>query len=126
MKTLKSYWYILGLAFLLPVAVYASGENQIAINFSEADISSVHSKTDELYWIRLKEGAQAHLKDLTQESYGADLKIDIEGVTVLKTRIHATIESGVIRVDNPSDDVKNFLKKYIHTRMRKNKNQVSE
>lgn len=115
MNTLKGYWYVLFFVFLLPVAAYASAENQVVINFSKSDISSVYSETDELFWIRLNEEARVHLKKTSQESYGSVFEIDIEGVTVLQTRIHATIESGIIRIDNPADDVRIFLENHIFT-----------
>lgn len=104
------FWKLLSLLALLPVVCSATEYDAVRFSLANADIQAI-SEYDGSTWIQLSPPAASRLQAITAQSYGKQLIVDIDGMSVFSARIYSTIESGVIQVDNPSPDVRRRLER---------------
>ncbi|HEC46355.1 MAG TPA: hypothetical protein ENI17_01830 [Pseudomonas xinjiangensis] len=52
------------------------------------------------------------LKQITELNYGSVLELSVDGIYAVKATIFSTIDSGVVRVNHPSPELLDKLKRY--------------
>ncbi|MFA5628530.1 MAG: hypothetical protein WC965_13810 [Thiohalomonadaceae bacterium] len=103
-------WKLLWILALLPVLCSATEYDAVKFSLENTDIQAI-AEHDGSMWIQLSPPAASRLQTITAQSYGKQLIVDIDGISVFSARIYSTIESGVIQVDNPSPDVRRRLER---------------
>lgn len=84
--------------------------DSISFGIKVADMQGVSLK-DNVAWIKLNSSATQALYDVTQDTnYGKWLSLSVEDIQVMKVRIHAPIDSGIIQIDNPPSQLSNRLR----------------
>ena len=99
---------VLLLAFL-PGGSFAADGEAVILSFSRTDFQAV-TEQDGSIWLQLNPAAAVRLQQVTENSYGKRLEVDIEGLPVLSAYVNTAIDSGVIEVPNPSPGVRRRLK----------------
>lgn len=76
------------------------------------EIERVHIEGNEL-WLRLNASGRERLQSITANNLYETLQVDILGQPALRLTIVSEIDSGGIRVRNPSDELQEALKSYL-------------
>lgn len=91
-------------------APIAWADDSLFFVLNEDDIQGVFFE-ENMTWLKLSTSATEALTELTNSAnQGKLLEISVEDLHVVKAHINATISSGIIKVDNPSADLKHLLK----------------
>lgn len=105
MTTLRlCFRHALWLALLLPLLASTAASGAVALHLAADDVAAMEIG-ESTVWMKLTPSAASRLRAVTEQSYGQRLEIDLEGVPLLQTDVFATIESGVLQVNNPSAEV---------------------
>lgn len=84
--------------------------DSISFGVKVEDMQGVSLK-DNVAWIKLNTSATQALYDVTQDSnFGKWLTLSVEDIQVMKVRIHAQIDSGIIQINHPSSQLRNRLR----------------
>lgn len=101
--------YLLLAALLTPSLTFgATAANAVELKLDSHDIAHV-AETEGSMWLQLTPPAGKRLADLTARAYGQPLRVFVNGLSVFKARVRATINSGVIRINRPSPTVRKHL-----------------
>ncbi|MFA7096878.1 MAG: hypothetical protein WC383_10425 [Gammaproteobacteria bacterium] len=95
-------WWILVLLPVFPFAVAA--EETPRLRLASADIAD-WMEQDGRILLKLTPVAVSRLRALTAQSYGRKIEIELDAVPLLSAIVHATIDSGVIQVNDPTPAV---------------------
>jgi len=115
----SALWKLLWFFALLPMVCSATEDDAVKFSLTNADIQAI-AEYDGSMWVQLTPPAASRLQTVTAESYGKQLVVDIDGMSITSTHVYATIESGVIQVDNPSTDVRRRLERLRSLRLNGN------
>lgn len=101
---------VLSLFLLVPLICVASEPDSVSLSFTDAEVEAIVEE-GEAIWIKLHRAAASRLKDTSAQAYGKELRVDVEGVPVLRTMVYATIDSALIQVQRPTPAVRKRLER---------------
>ena len=96
------------LLLLSPLLCSAGEQDVVRFGIRNADIQKLEEQGG-VIWIRLTPSASDRLRTQTEESYGREMSIEMDGLVIVQAHVHAVIDSGVIQVVNPSPEAKRRL-----------------
>lgn len=107
--TRKNYFcglFMILLSLIACTVVAASSGSRL--DLTDVDIEDVVVE-DDIVWFKLNPAASESLKSLTRDHIGKKLQVYWGDIELRNIVVNATIESGVISVENPSDKLLNKL-----------------
>ncbi len=100
------------LLIVIPIIMGSTtwASDSLSFGIKVADMQGVSLK-DNVAWIKLNSSATQALYDVTQDTnYGKWLSLSVEDIQVMKIRIHAPIDSGIIHIVHPPSQLSNRLR----------------
>lgn len=85
-------------------------ESTARLDLKQPDIHAVVVE-EHAAWLKLTPDATAKLAELTRIHQGQLLVVTIDGIPALRSRIFAPVDSGVLQIDAPSQELRLRLKK---------------
>lgn len=79
------------------------------LNLQPSDIEAVVFEQDSA-WLKLTPSAGDALRNVTAHNQGSWLKISVDGIEAMTIRIFSAVDSGVVEVSRPSDELSSMLK----------------
>jgi hypothetical protein len=105
------------LSFITAPIVWS--DDTVFFVLNEDDIEGVFFE-EHIAWLKLSKSATEGLTEMTNgANQGKWLEVSVEDLHVVKAHINTTITSGIIKVDNPSIDLKHLLKEIELLRRKK-------
>jgi len=83
----------------------SAGDMTHRLDLGAADIESVVFE-ESTAWLKLTPGAAASLHEITGANQGDWLQISVDGIDAMIVRIFSPVDSGVVQVSRPSDELR--------------------